>query len=316
MDKLDCFTIDISIQGSKPFVETGKKPVFQLPKSKWWNIIKPKVMQADPFLFVHNDTLFLFYEEMLFGSGLGVIKMVSTKDLKSWTKPALITHELECHFSYPYVFENNGSIYMLPETGCDHNIRLYKAVDDTLAKFEKTEVLIERPQNEWSDIVFDYADSCIHKKDGKYYLFTSYLKSDGKYYLELYYSDRLNGQYALHPCSPICIGNKYGRCGGSLIEADGRLFRPAQDCVNQYGGQMHILEIDELTPSSFKEHVVKDNVLPPVEMYKEGGHQINFAEFQGKTIVATDIKFHCSFFLYRILLKTLKMLHLKENKPY
>ena len=43
--------------------------------------------------------------------------MVSTDDLKHWTKPISILNDEGTHFSFPYVFEDNGSVYMIPETG-------------------------------------------------------------------------------------------------------------------------------------------------------------------------------------------------------
>lgn len=316
MFNCECFTIDVSVQKSKPFVERDKKTVFRFAPSRWWSLFSPTIMKADPFLFVHNDRLYLFYEDMPIGNGLGRIKMVSTKDLKHWTKSTLLTHEPECHFSYPWVFEEEGVVYMMPETGCDHNIRLYRAVNDELTEWEKYKVILERPKEKCNGIKFDYADSCIYKKDNIYYLFTSYY--DGKdYFLELYTSDKLEGPYQLHPSSPICTGNKYGRCAGSLIEANEKLYRPTQDCVTVYGGQVHLMEVDTLTPDDYKEHSVKDNVLPTdLPLYKDGGHQLNFAEFKGYTIVATDLRYFCTFNLERIRLKLLKLLGLKENKPY
>lgn len=316
MFNCECFSIDISVQKSKPFVERDKRTIFRFPPSRWWSLFYPSIMKADPFLFVHNDILHLFYEEMPIGNGLGVIKKISTKDLNHWSTPITITHESQTHFSYPWVFEYEGSVYMLPETGCDHNLRLYKAATDDLSDFLPYKVILERPKDLWSGIKFDYADSCIYIKDGIFYLFTSY--DDGKqYFLELYTADRLEGPYKSHPSSPICTGNKYGRCAGSIIEADGKLYRPAQDCLEVYGGQVHLLEIDELTPTTYVEHIVQDNLLPKDSaLYKDGGHQLNFVDFKGQTIVATDFRYICQFTLERIRLKILKLLRLKANTPY
>lgn len=316
MFNCECFSIDISLQKSKPLIEKDKKTVFRFSPSRWWSMFSPSIMKADPFLFVHNDTLHLFYEEMPIGNGLGVLKKVSTKDLTHWSTPVQITHEPKTHFSYPWVFEHEGNIFMLPETGCDHNLRLYKAVNDELTEFESYKVILERPKSLRDDIKFDYADSCIYIKEGIYYLFSSYYDGE-QYFLELYTSDALEGTYVLHPSSPICIGNKYGRCAGSLIENEGKLYRPTQDCMSVYGGQVHLMEIDELTPTKYREHVVQDNLLPTdMSLYKQGGHQLNFAEFMGKTVVATDYRYICQFTLERLRLKILKLLHLKENTPY
>ena len=80
---------------------------------------------------------------------------------------------------------------------------------------------------------------------------------------------------------------------------------------------MHIMEIDELTTTTYREHIVRENIMPQDEVfYRDGGHQINFAQFMGKTIVATDAGYSTTFFLERIRIKLLKLLGLKENKPY
>ena len=316
MQQCGCFTIDVSIQDGMPFLSKERRSILRMSRSHWYSLFYPPMMQADPFLFVKGDTLYLFYEYLPIGKGLGVIKRVYTKDLKHWSKPVQITHEPECHFSYPWVFEEDGAVYMMPETGCDHNIRLYRATNDELTEWVADAIILERDKEAQRGIKYDFADSCIYKKDSVYYLFTSYYKNE-EYFLELYTSNSLKGPYTLHPASPICTGNKFGRCAGSLIEADGKLYRPTQDCVTTYGGQTHIMEIDELTTTTYREHIVSENIMPQDEaFYRDGGHQINFARFMGKMIVATDAGYSTTFFLERIRIKLLKLLRLKENKPY
>jgi len=311
MRYFECFTSSIAIQKSKPLFEADNKTILAFRRSNLFSLGNPIVMQADPFLFAHGDTLYVFFEGMRLIGGHGAIIMTSTKDLKTFTKPIKITNEPDCHFSYPFVFEDNGQVYMMPETGCDFNIRLYKATSQDLTKFELHKVILERSEKDKKKVSFDFADSCIYKKGSKYYLFTSYY-ADNTYFLELYLSDELDGPYEKHPQSPICSGNKYGRCGGPLIEADGHLYRPAQDCVATYGGQVHLMEIDELTPTLYKEHTYRDDVLPKNQKrYKIGGHQLSFAKFKGKTVVATDEKYYCTFLLARLLDKAKRLLNPK-----
>lgn len=315
MINCECFTIDVAVQKSKPYVELDKRTILHFSKRTAWSLFYPAIMQADPFLFVHNRRLHLFYEEMLLGKGLGYIKMMSTTDLKEWTTPVLITHESVCHFSYPFVFKEKGEVYMMPETGCDHNIRLYKATRDDLTEFIPYKVILTREKSP-KNLRFDFADNCIYKKDGVYYLFTSYC-NDKTYVLQLFTSNKFDGVYKEHPASPLTSSNKYGRCAGSLIEVDGRLYRPTQDCETVYGGQVHLMEIDALTPIIYKEHLVKENVLPQqLDFFRAGGHHINFAEFKGHTIIATDARFVTSFFLERIRLKILSLIGIRKRKPY
>lgn len=315
MSKCECFTIDVSVQDSGPFLDKNKKSVFRLSKSNALSLLYPPIMQADPFLFVHNDRLHLFYEEMPIGKGLGFIKMISTTDLRHWSKPVVITHEPETHFSYPFVFREGGEIYMMPETGCNHNICLYRAENDELTKFSLYKEILHR-DTPIPHLRFDFADSCIVKKEGKYFLFTSYC-DEKTYYLQLYVSDTFDGEYNPHPCNPVCVSNNYGRMGGGIYLCDSKLYRPAQDCGTVYGGQLHLFEITELTTDNYSEQLVRENIIPQSQaFYKYGGHHINFAQFHGQTVVATDTRYLTSFLLERIRIKILKLLGLKENKPY
>ena len=75
---------------------------------------KPVLFQADSFLYVKEDELFLFYE-LQHWDDPGCIAMIKTKDLKSWTKPQIVLQQ-PFHLSFPYVFEDNGTIYMIPES--------------------------------------------------------------------------------------------------------------------------------------------------------------------------------------------------------
>lgn len=288
------FTIDVSILGSNGRLTS----VLRMPKRNAFSLNYPAIMKADPFLFVHDGRLHLFYEEMLLGKGLGVIKTMSTNDLSHWSDPVLVTHEAERHFSYPYIFRNNGNIYMLPETGADHTIRLYRAVNSQLTEFEFVKVLLRR-DNISDDIIFDFADSCILHHNGIYYLFTSYSKDDG-YYLELYTSTRFDDGYRPHPMNPICVSPEYGRCGGAIFEYNNKLYRPAQDCKDVYGGQLHLFEIDTLSPDYYAEHIVRRNIINQSDtFFRNGGHHLNIVDFKGQTVVARDARFLTTFFCER-----------------
>lgn len=239
------------------------------------------VILADPFLFVKNGTLFLFYEHLDKWFGTGRLCMRSTKDLKTWTDEVDVLAE-PFHLSFPYVFEENGKVYMLPETGGDKSIRLYEAEDDTLAKWKLVKELKEDAE--------PWYDSVIYKKEGKYYLFTG-TDDDVQQVEHLFVSDSLVGPYTEHPMSPIYTGRDGGRNAGSIIEHEGKLYRPVQVCIGGYGEQTSMMEIERLTPTEYKERRHKkdiiDTTMPP---YKHGGHQWNQVEFLGRRVVATDYR--------------------------
>lgn len=305
LNKCECFAYQIGVpKNGSIFKPEDFKVILSATQPGWKSVNHPPIMQADPFLFVKDGKLFLFYEELLFEKGLGIIKMISTRDLINWTDPIQITHEEKTHFSYPFVFDHDGEVYMMPETGCDHNIRLYKATDSSLTKFEYfTTILTRECHQQHLDITYDYADSCIYQHNNKYYLFTSIYKGDN-YILELYVSDEFDRGYTLHPCSPIDTGNRTARCGGAVFNYQGKIFRPCQDCMKTYGGQIHIMEIEELSPTAYVEKEMVTDLIPQrKKFFREGGHHFNPIKFGDQFIIAMDARFTTSFLLERIRYK-------------
>ena len=276
----ECFGIDVSVVDRRLDMISKRRTVRRLDAGTILDLHDPKLINADPFLFVHKDRLFLFYEETTFRRPEGKIMMVSTTDLLNWTKPIQITHEDNVHFSFPYVFEDDGDVYMIPETGWVGEIRLYKAQNNDLSKFELDSVLMRRMEKN-EQIIFDFADNVLYKKDDIYYLFTSIFDSKG-YQLQLYTSLSLRGPFVSHPCSPICHNLEFGRNAGSLIQCDSGLYRPAQDCSQTYGGQVNVMEITRLTPDEYEEKLVVKYILPSSEsFYRQGGHQLNYVDYNG-----------------------------------
>ena len=246
---------------------------------------KPLRFQADSFLFVKDDELFLFYE-LQHWDDPGCIAMSKTRDLKTWTKPRVVLKE-PFHLSFPFVFEYHGFIYMIPESQESNSIRLYRANAD-LTSFTYVRTLLE--QRRERDINFSYNDSHVYFKDSRCYLFTSYQK-DWMYYQELFVADDLlNGEFVRHPQSPISVSNEYGRNAGSLIDWKGKLFRVTQDCHRDYGDNISLMEVRQIDIDSYKETLYSRNVFPRNSIFVDGGHQLNIAHFHGKYIYATDYK--------------------------
>lgn len=229
----------------------------------------------------------------------GVISMICTRDLVNWSAPIVVLEET-CHLSFPWVFEKNGNIYMIPETCCMKSVRLYKGNSD-LSKFryEKTILCEDREQG------ISFSDTFIHEQEGCYYLITTIIENN-KNILKLYISDKWDGEYIEHPSSPICENNKYGRNAGCFLSVDGKLIRPAQDCENGYGDNVHLLEVKEVTKELYREEPIKEYFLPKdSQFFKYGGHQYNIVKFNGKYIIATDAKEYHYFFIRRVIRKIL-----------
>lgn len=239
--------------------------------------LNTSLVYADPFLFVSKGFLFLFYEEEKF-RGKGFLAMTKTKDLKHWSKPTTVLKE-DFHLSFPFVFEDHGQVWMVPESGHDNSIRLYVASEE-LTRFEFVTKLLEGKE---------YVDSSIVYKDGRYYLFTTEKNDRYKYSQRLFVSESLVGPYNEHPSSPIYNGGKYGRNAGSILKHKESFFRSTQDCTGGYGNNVSFLRIIEMTPFQYKEELYKEDVLDTSSpFFTEGGHQYNFVKFNNRIIIATD----------------------------
>lgn len=273
------FDVNFHIISQEELREFIIRKGYKVTKSSKNIFVKNQVtITADPFILKKKDVFFLFYEELCNYYGNGILRVISSSDLKNWSTPKTVLNE-PFHLSYPFVFEDSGKFYLIPETTNDRSIRLYEATSDNLDRWKLKTKLID-------DAL--YCDSCVIKKSGKYYLFTTkdaHIYDGEKYELHLYVADRVEGPYTAHPMSPVGIGNKYYRNGGAVMDIDGTLFRPAQDCDDRYGDQLNIMKIDELTPTSYKESIYKNAVLP------SSGHHMSMCKIEdGKYVVCTDSK--------------------------
>lgn len=284
----ECFDI-VVFTTDNPLDLSGRKFIKRINSSRNPFSWSPVIIEADPFLAVKDDTLYLFYEEYHY-RGRGIIKMISTDDLVTWTDPKVVLSE-DFHLSYPWVFEYDRQWYMIPETSAAHEVRLYKAVNNELDRFEYAKTILTHDDEDEIPSP-DFCDSSIIEREGVFYLFTTVNHGKGNE-LHLYYSACFDGGYQEHPQSPLVIDDKMGRNGGSLIEHGGALYRFAQDCVGEYGKDIRLLKVKSLSKTGYEECVSQENVLTGNGL--SAGHQYNFVDFKGRWVVAVDQKRRAPF---------------------
>lgn len=296
MNKTECFKIRIEILDDPLKIGYGRE-LKKINCSKEFCVTEPTAIVADPFLFVQGDTLFLFYEEKKMYHD-GVISMIKTTDLENWTAPVVVLKE-KCHLSYPWIFEDSGHTYMIPETSGLKSIRVYEG-NNNLSEFHYVKTILKDDEERGG---FSFSDTLIYKYNDTYYLITTV--NDGKKnILRLFESKKIFEGYSEHPCSPIYNNNKYGRNAGLIFTYNKKIYRVAQDCMNRYGDNVHMLEIYRITPDAFEEKSFREYIIPTQErFYREGGHQFNCVRFKNKYIVATDAKEYHYYIFPKILHK-------------
>ena len=247
-------------------------------KTPFFNYSNKAVTKADAFLYSDGEKMSLFYELQNCFNAKGVLIRISTIDGVNWSKPEVALEE-SFHLSFPNVFDLDGETWMIPETFMAGQVRLYKE-DKATGHFILHSILLKGGK---------YVDSFIYKKEDTYYLFTSIQYDDQSYDLKLLYSDNLSGEYVEHPMSPLSHGKAYQRNAGRMVEEGGRLYRPAQECTYYYGQNVHIMEIVELSKTTYKEVPSKMDIIPLGKGFGIGGHQYSICDFKGRKYVTIDI---------------------------
>ncbi|HEU4603422.1 MAG TPA: hypothetical protein VFS24_15720, partial [Steroidobacteraceae bacterium] len=129
------------------------------------------------------------------------------------------------HLSYPYIFKHEGATWMIPETEHAGQIQLYRA---------------RRFPDDWvlDSVLLDMAasDSSLFRFEGRWYMFVSPRIVAGAVSTTLLFeAPTPQGPWKLHPAGAVSNDVRWARCGGSVIEDQGRLLRVSQDCSNGYG---------------------------------------------------------------------------------
>lgn len=246
-------------------------------KTKWFTIHDGTCGGvADPFLVKHKDLYYLFFEyeykKHLYKEA--DIAYASSTNGIHWVFKKKVLEE-SFHQSFPYVFKEKGTFYMLPESYQSNQVRLYKA-SEFPQKWELDTVLYEGKQ---------LVDTVFLVKDTTYFWFTTDLKTNE---LLLFYADSLKGSWTTHPASPISNDISNNRNAGAIIREDNCYFRLAQDGSEGYGSGVNLFEIENISKKEYQEKLIKKPLLYKNKgMTKDALHHLSILD-EEKRIVAID----------------------------
>lgn len=196
---------------------------------------------ADPFLLQKDGSWYMFMEVFNKSRNRGEIGLATSDNGLEWKYQSIILNEL-FHMSYPYVFEYQKKIWMIPESRADNSVRLYRAVDFPRKWILEKKLLEGKP----------YTDPSIFQHKGLFWMFVSCNNSRD---LMLYFSNDLTGPWKKHPRSPIVYFEpKKARCAGRVVTLDGKIIRFAQDCEKEYGTAVHAYCIEYMDTNKYKEN--------------------------------------------------------------
>ena len=130
-------------------------------------------------------------------------------------------------------------------------------------------------------------DSTILKYGDKYWIFGIIAEGDTDYKLHVFFADSLLGPYTPHKKNPVSSGLNGTRPAGNFVEADGILYRPAQNCQTGYGESITIYRITELTEETISEEPYLNITINRKNRNNRGIHSIHTIN-QTENILAVD----------------------------
>lgn len=236
------------------------------PKDKFW---------ADPFLWNHEDRHFVFLEELPFATEKGYISVLEILKNGETTPPQKVL-ELPYHLSYPFLFEFEKNLYMIPESFSARNIQLFECTHFPHQWQHKMDLM--------TDVVA--ADTTLFFHQNKWWMFTNMVENEGGSLddeLYLFYADSpLTSDWTAHPQNPIVSDVRRARPAGNLFFKNGKLIRPSQDCSKVYGLGFNFNEIEILSETQYREkHLV--NIRPDWDKNLHRVHSFNHQ--RGLTII-------------------------------
>jgi hypothetical protein len=209
---------------------------------------------ADPFVWQRDGQTWVFVEEFVYAHDRGHLTVLALDADLAVTSAAPVTllpryAALDCHASFPFMFEHQDKIYMVPETHERRAVDLF---------------VCERWPDSWRlvrRLLFDVdaVDSMVVQVGGLWHLITSTQGRWPNRHLEIYSApDLLSGRFEAHPVNDQGIyGNTVfgtGRNAGCIARnADGTLMRLMQQSRDHYGEGLQATRIDELTALQFAE---------------------------------------------------------------
>ncbi len=209
---------------------------------------------ADPFVVTRGERTILYVEDYFYSDARGRISAIDISEGKQEFLGIVIDEPH--HLSFPFPFEYEGQLYMLPEAFQSREMTLYRC-DDFPLKWTPVTSLMSG---------VSAADTMLIPHGDYWYMFTNICSADiddHQSELHIFYADSpLSQQWApIGTGNPVLFDPLRGRNAG-FITYQGELYRMNQiHAMDHYGKGFGINKVLELSPQGYREERV-DSVMP------------------------------------------------------
>ncbi|TGQ64081.1 formyl transferase [Mesorhizobium sp. M00.F.Ca.ET.186.01.1.1] len=207
---------------------------------------------ADPFPILYRGQVTLFVEDYIHRTGKAILSAVPFGPTGPIGRPEPVL-DLPYHLSYPFVFERDGEVWMVPESCANKTVDLYRATAFPGGWVKEATLL--------SDIVA--SDATLVEHGGRWWLFATVRDGGGAFSdaLHLWSAPDFRGPWTPHPRNPVLIDIASARPAGRMVVRGGELLRPVQDCRRSYGAALGIARVTHLDLNGMEQ--VVETILTP-----------------------------------------------------
>lgn len=221
---------------------------------------------ADPFIVRDGGTFYMFFEAKETVTPAQTIHYATSGDGLTWSHQGEMFSS-ENNDSFPHVFKENGTWYMVPMDAGRSTIPIYEGNPFPTSWSLVSELTI--PSSKASDYT-------VWQYGGLWWAAWEDTNSDGNDVVRLAFNDSLtDDSYTEHPSSPIRSGSSSPneRPGGRPIVHDDYVDIPMQQNSSggTYGYHLNMYRITELTTDTYTEHEIAGNPLLQGNQSFQGG---------------------------------------------
>ena len=239
--RYECWTIFTGSQGFFEQITSSSIPL-HMPKDEFW---------ADPFLFSYNQKEYLFFENYSYKTKRGKISCGILENGQLSEIGDVL--EFNFHLSFPFIFEEDGEIFLMPESSENKKLQVFKALEFPY----KWELYSTAFEGEAVGDAFFHIDEeqqkwlFVNKQAAK----TAPMNSE----LFIYKVDSIKFNSLIpHQQNPVIIDARVARNGGSIFKHNNQWYRPSQRNIDGvYGRALNINRIDKLTIDEYVETTVQ-----------------------------------------------------------
>jgi len=201
---------------------------------------------ADPFVFQHAGRIWLFLEDFIYATGKALISVVELGPQGPIGMPRPIV-ERPYHLSYPFVFERDGAIWMIPEMSAARRVELLRATNFPF-EWKTAATLLEGEE---------ISDATLVEHQNRLWLFGTIGGHGASSWdaLHLWSAPKLLGDWRPHAKNPVLIDAASARPAGAMFARGADLWRPAQDCTRGYGSALALARVTRLDDEAFVQEV-------------------------------------------------------------